>query len=106
MGQANVAAYLSAALGFPISRDEVAPLCESQNRAGSQLAAALQEPVDPFSSSERILLAMLCMDPLPTSMTQVSALVHAYVEAVDALPTGQTTACSLLSPSMDGGGRY
>lgn len=79
----SAAAYLSAALDFPISRDEVAPLCECQGRAGSQLAAALQEPEDPFSSSERVLLAMARMDPLPTSMTQVSALVHAYVEAVD-----------------------
>lgn len=79
----NAAAYLSAALGFSISGEEVKPLCELQSRAGSQLAAALQEPEDPFSSSERVLLAMPRMDPLPKSMSEVSNLVQAYVEAVD-----------------------
>lgn len=79
----NVAAYLSAALGFSISGGEVEPLCELQSRAGSQLVAALQEPQDPFSSSERVLLAIPRMDPLPTSMQEVSQLVETYVEAVN-----------------------
>jgi hypothetical protein len=79
----NAAAYLSAAFGFSISADEVEPLCELQSRAGSQLAAALQEPEDPFSSSERVLLAMPRMDPLPKSLMEVSKLVQAYVAAVD-----------------------
>ncbi len=79
----SAAAYLSAALGFSISAHEVEPLCGLQSRAGSQLAAALQEPEDSFSSSERVLLAMPRMDPLPKSMPEVSKLVQTYVEAVD-----------------------
>lgn len=79
----SAAAYLSAGLGFSVTSDEIKPLCDRQRRAGDLLTSALNEPADPFSSSERVLLAVPRMDPLPRSLADVQDLVDRYVDAIE-----------------------
>jgi len=79
----RAADYLSAGLGFSMPVQEVQRLCELQDQAGLQLATALQEPRDPLSSSEQVLLAVPRVDPLPTSSGEVTALVEGYVGSIE-----------------------
>jgi hypothetical protein len=47
--------------------------------AGRILAEALDEPPDPFSSSELVLLALPRMDPLPRTLAEIDELVECYL---------------------------
>jgi len=78
----RAANYLSAGLGFQVTAEETVPLCAMQAQAAVKLCTALQEPEDPLSSSEQILLAIPRVEPRPTSVGEVTRVVQEYVASV------------------------
>ena len=78
-------AYLDAGLGWTVDRVLVAELHERTIGAGELLRKALQEPHDPFSSSDCVLLAVPHIDPKPASPPELEHLVTSYCDAVEAL---------------------
>ena len=83
-GPANLASYLTSGLGFDIGVGHVRRWWTPATQAGQILAEALDEPPDPFSSSEMVLLALPRMDPLPRTVQEIDELVDAYLAGLQA----------------------
>ena len=83
-GPANLASYLTSGLGFDVGIDRVTRWWGPVAAAGRILAEALDEPPDPFSSSELVLLALPRMDPLPRSLAEIDELVESYLAGLEA----------------------
>lgn len=94
---ADLAAYLTSGLGFAIGEAEVARWLEVGAPAARVLVAALDEPDDPFSSSEHVLLALPRLDPLPTSVEEVELLVRNYSDAIAAVSSNVPALISALA---------
>lgn len=78
----GLVAYLSDGLSFAVSEQDVCKWSKWQDEAASTLASALREPPRPYSSSERVLLALPMMEPRPTSSDDVDHVVKRYVTAI------------------------
>ena len=103
-GPANLASYLTSGLGFDIDVDRVRRWWTPATQAGQILAEALDEPPDPFSSSEMVLLALPRMDPLPRTLQEIDELVDDYLAGLRAArDTGDR---SFLIALADYGRRY
>lgn len=100
----GLAAYLTDGLGFVVSASQAARWDETQRRVAETLAGALAEPRDPYSSSEHVLLALPRLEPRPTSVAQIDALVAAYGSAV--LAADEADDYSLLVALAEYGRRY
>jgi hypothetical protein len=100
----GLAAYLTDGLGLVVSADDAARWSANQRKVGEVLAAALAEPPDPYSSSEHVLLALPRLEPRPTSVAQIDAVVGAYRDAV--LAAERADDYSLLAVLAEYGRRY
>ena len=82
-----LAQYLNDGLGLAanarFSPAAIAPLLEDARRVGRVLASHFEEPPDPYSSSEQVLLALPRMDPRPRTKDEVADVVRAYSSAVE-----------------------
>jgi hypothetical protein len=90
--------YLSDGLGYPVSNTEVANWYGAAREAGAHLVVALDEPAEPHSSSELVLLALPLMEPRPPSPPAAERVVYRYRDAVMAAFTaGDSTFLSVLA---------
>jgi hypothetical protein len=98
--------YLRSGLGgqFAIEIDEVREWRERRNHVGGALIRRLGEVRSVVSSSEEVLLAIPGVDPLPTSVAEVSGLVDDYADAVLAADAANDDA--FLSVLGEYGRRY
>lgn len=94
---ADLAAYLTSGLGFAIGEAEVGRWLVVGAPAARILVASLDEPPDPFSSSEHVLLALPRLDPLPTSVAEVDELVRNYSDAITAAGSNMPALTSALA---------
>jgi hypothetical protein len=79
-----LAAYLSKGLGVTIGGGDVARWRYWTQRAGEILKDRLDEPADPLSCSEELLLAIPRMDPPPRSAADVEVVVKGFLDGVEA----------------------
>jgi hypothetical protein len=103
-GPDNIASHLTSGLGLEVTVDRVRRWWAPVNEAGQILAEALDEPHDPFSSSEMVLLALPRMDPLPASLDEIDRLVERYLAGIQAARAAGDR--SFLMALADYGRRY
>lgn len=90
--------YLEDGLGFQIAAGDVTRWRTQTTSAGQILSRRLDEPANPLSSSEEILLAAPLIEPAPANVAAVDRLVESFarhVEAADA--AGEDAYLSVLS---------
>jgi len=78
------ATYLMDKLGFDVPLSEVAAWQDLEVEVGELLLHQLEEPPDPLSSSEHVLLALPLMKEPPRSLDAVSELVEGFAAGVRA----------------------
>jgi hypothetical protein len=103
-GPENIASYLTSGLGIDVDASRVRRWWTHANDAGRILAETLDEPHDPFSSSEMVLLALPRMDPLPASLNEIDRLVEGYLAGIQAAHAAGDR--SFLMALADYGRRY
>ena len=78
--------YLADRLRLPgeVDTDQVAEWRKLTTLAGKYLADALDEPPEPLSSAEEVLLALPDMEPAPRGVDEISAIVRKFFVGVQA----------------------
>jgi hypothetical protein len=90
--------YLSDGLGYPVSNTAVANWYGAAQEAGAHLVVSLDEPAEPHSSSELVLLALPLMEPRPPSLEEAESVVYRYRDAVlAAFTAGDSSFLSVLA---------
>jgi hypothetical protein len=103
-GPVTLASYLTSGLGFDVAVDRVRRWWTPAKEAGQILTDALDEPPEPFSSSEMVLLALPRMDPLPRTLEEIDDLVERYLAGLRAARDAGDR--SFLMALADYGRRY
>jgi hypothetical protein len=79
-----LAAYLVKGVGTQVRADDMARWRRRTEQAGEILNGRLDEPPDPFSCSEELLLAIPRMDPLPRSAADIDSVAAGFLDGVRA----------------------
>jgi hypothetical protein len=96
--------YLEDGLGFQVGAADISRWRARTRSAGEILSRRLDEPADPLSSSEEILLAAPLIEPPPATVTDLDRLVERYVEHVEIADAANDDA--YLSVLSEYGRRY
>jgi hypothetical protein len=89
--------FLEEGLGFDVSQEAFSRWRTTERATASLVLEALDEPPDPISSAEQILLAMSFMERPPRDVSRVDAVLERWRGFIEALSVaGDTYVLSLL----------
>jgi hypothetical protein len=100
----GISSYLASGIGLQVELDDVRRWLRHLEPAARTLLRALEEPADPLSPTENILIALPELSAAPTTTREVDELVTAYATAIAAADRAQDR--ELLSALGEYGRRW